>query len=58
MISLSIGFIVMILGLWGLAANWYAFVDLAFALVPFVLVVLGVIAVVSGIKGMREKNWS
>ena len=40
----------MIIGIWGVASNWYSFVDLLYSLGPFALTVFGIIALVAGIK--------
>ena len=58
MINIIIGFVLMILGIWGVASNWYSFVDLFHAVGPFVLVGFGIVALVAGIKAVSRKNES
>ena len=50
MINIIIGFLLMIIGIWGVASNWYSFVDLLYSFGPFALTVFGIIALVAGIK--------
>jgi len=50
MINIIIGFLLMIVGIWGIASNWYSFVDLFHSVGPFALIVFGIIALVAGIK--------
>ena len=44
-----IGFLGIIIGLWGIAVNWYMFLDLIKVLAPAALLVGGIIALMAGI---------
>ena len=44
-----IGLLAIIIGLWGVAMNWYQFLDLLWVLAPLVLLVGGMIALTAGV---------
>ena len=59
MASIIFGVILMTLGIWGVAENWYAFLDFLWVFVPLLFVVCGAIALVSGIYSLsigKEKE--
>ncbi len=43
-------------GLWGLSVWWWAVVELLRGLGPILLIVFGMVALASGISGMRDKS--
>jgi len=56
MLNIIIGMVVMVLGVWVLTNNWWAFLDLIYVAVPTVLVVIGGVMLLAGIRGkMREE---
>ena len=48
------GLVLMALGMWGLAAWWWSFVELLRGLVPFALILLGLVALGAGVTKMRD----
>ena len=60
MASIIFGVILMVLGLWGIAENWYAFLDFLWVFVPLLATVGGAIALISGIYslavGAKQEN--
>ncbi|MBF0105667.1 MAG: hypothetical protein HQM16_10115 [Deltaproteobacteria bacterium] len=58
MTSVIFGVIVLILGVWGIIDNWYAFVDFVCVFVPLVMVVGGAIALMAGIYSFSVKDSS
>ena len=55
MLSIVFGLIALSLGFWGMVKFWWYMVDVLIALLPFVLIFGGAIALLAGIKntGMR-----
>ncbi|NCO24536.1 MAG: hypothetical protein COZ07_10015 [Candidatus Infernicultor aquiphilus] len=49
------GIVAIILGVWGLIEWWLLFLKALAALIPFILVVGGVLAVIVGITSRRDK---
>ena len=54
MIHVILGLSTVILGSWILSRNWWAFLDLLRVMYPFLLVCLGVIMILAGLKGKRK----
>jgi succinate-acetate transporter protein len=54
-----IGLLAITIGLWGIALNWYQFLDLLWVVVPMAVIVGGIIALLAGIsnfsKDLRSK---
>lgn len=53
-----IGLVGIILGLWGIALNWYQFVDLLWVLVPMAVLFGGIIALLAGISNFSKGSRS
>ena len=53
-----IGFLSFMLGLWGIAANWYQFLDFLWVLVPMALLVGGILALLAGISNFSRETRS
>ena len=49
-----IGIIAITLGLWGIALNWYQFLDLLWILVPMLVLLGGIIAMMAGISNFSK----
>jgi uncharacterized membrane protein HdeD (DUF308 family) len=56
MIQIVIGLVLFVLGAWGVVRNWYSFVDLIWVLGPMLLIVVGVVAIVSGINTYSSRG--
>lgn len=56
MAHIIIGLVLFLLGLWGIVANWYSFVDLIWVAVPMLLIVGGIVALVSGINNFSKQG--
>ncbi len=50
-----VGLLGIVLGLWGIALNWYQFLDLLWILVPLAVLFGGIVALLAGI-GNFSKN--
>ena len=55
MVHILVGIIAIVIGLWGIANNWYMFKDILVAIVPIAVVCFGVIALLGGIRAMRAR---
>jgi len=55
MLHVIIGIIAIVIGLWGIMGNWYMFKDVLVAVVPFVMLCFGIVAVLAGIRSMKAK---
>jgi len=55
MLHVIIGIVAIVLGLWGIASNWYMFKDILIAIIPFVVICFGIVALLAGIRGMKAK---
>jgi hypothetical protein len=49
-----IGIVAITLGLWGIALNWYQFLDLLWILVPMLVLLGGIIAMMAGISNFSK----
>lgn len=56
MLHVVVGIVAMILGLWGIARNWFVFIDLFWAILPLVLIAAGVISLLAGIREKTSKK--
>ena len=56
MSHIIIGILAIVVGLRGIAANWYMFKDVLSAVVPLVLVCIGVVALLAGIRHVRVER--
>ncbi|MBF0252738.1 MAG: hypothetical protein HQL29_02885 [Candidatus Omnitrophica bacterium] len=54
MLHIVIGIVAIFMGLWGIAKNWYMFLDIVGILVPLVLVGFGVVALLAGIRATKK----
>ena len=55
MLHVIIGLIAIVIGVWGITNQWYMFKDLLLALVPLVVIGIGVIALLAGIRSLKVK---
>lgn len=55
MLHIIVGIIAIVIGLWGITSNWYMFRDMLAAIVPFVLVCFGIVALLAGIRSTKAK---
>jgi len=53
-----IGLLAITLGIWGIALNWYQFVDLLWVIVPMLALVGGIVALLAGISNFNGKSSS
>lgn len=58
MVSIGVGLVMLALGIWGLSAWWWSVTEVLRGLVPILLIILGPIALGSGISRLREKSAS
>ena len=54
MLHMIIGILAIVVGLRGIVANWYMFVDMLAAIVPLGLICFGVVALLAGIRHMKR----
>jgi hypothetical protein len=55
MVHIIIGLVLAVLGLVGIACNWYSFLDLFWVLAPLTAVLAGIVALMAGISTFRER---
>jgi hypothetical protein len=48
------GVVLLLLGIWGIVAHWYQFLDLLWVLIPMALLVAGIVSVLAGVSGARR----
>ena len=48
------GFVAIALGVWGIARNWWAFLDLFNVVIPILLVLVGAVALAAGISSQLK----
>jgi len=48
------GIVLLLLGIWGVVAHWYQFLDLLWVLIPMALLVAGIVSVLAGVSGARR----
>ncbi|GAF69682.1 unnamed protein product [marine sediment metagenome] len=53
-----IGFVAIIVGLWGIVLNWYQFLDLLWVLVPIAVLLGGIVALLAGISNFSKESRS
>ncbi|MBW2062378.1 MAG: hypothetical protein JRI95_12590 [Deltaproteobacteria bacterium] len=51
-----IGFVGIIIGLWGIALNWYQFLDLLWILIPIAVLFGGIVALLAGISNFSKNS--
>jgi hypothetical protein len=56
MAHIIVGIVLFLLGLWGIVANWYSFLDMIWVIVPMLLILLGIVAIVSGINNFSKQG--
>jgi hypothetical protein len=55
MVNIVFGLVAICLGLWGLVKYWWYIVDIIIAIFPLVLLFVGIIALLAGIKNTGLK---
>ena len=55
MLHVIIGLVAIVIGVWGISSNWYMFRDFLLALVPFIVMCVGVVALLAGIRSLKTK---
>jgi len=55
MLHITVGIIAIVVGLWGITRNWYMFRDMLVAIVPFLVICFGMVAILAGIRKMKAK---
>ena len=55
MVHILVGIIAIVIGLWGIAANWYMFKDMLVAIVPLAVVCFGMVALLAGIRSLKAR---
>jgi len=55
MLHVIVGVIAIVVGLWGITRNWYMFRDMLVAIVPFLVICFGMVAILAGIRKMKAK---
>ena len=48
------GIVLLLLGIWGIVAHWYQFLDLLWVLIPMVLLVGGIVSILAGVSGIQR----
>ena len=56
MLHLIIGTTAIVLGVLGIARNWYMFIDMLSVLIPIALIVFGVVALLAGVRSFKKKG--
>ena len=56
MLHMIIGIIAIVVGLWGIANNWYMFKDMLVAIIPFAVICFGIVAILAGIRSLKAKS--
>ena len=56
MASIIVGLLALALGLWGLTVWWWSFAELMRGLTPIALLLLGIVALASGVSKVREEG--
>jgi hypothetical protein len=54
MLHIVVGSLAIIIGVWGVMRNWYMFLDLAGVLVPLAILAFGVVALLAGIRTLKN----
>jgi hypothetical protein len=55
MLHVIVGIIAIVVGLWGITRNWYMFRDMLVAIVPFLVICFGIVAILAGIRKTKAK---
>ena len=55
MVHIVIGIVAIVIGVWGVMANWYMFKDIVAGLLPFVIICFGLVALLAGIRSIKAK---
>jgi len=55
MLHIVVGIVAIVIGLWGIARNWYMFIDILVAIIPLIIVGFGIVALLAGIRSMKKK---
>ena len=55
MVHIVVGIIAIVIGLWGIAVNWYMFKDMLVAIVPLAVVCFGLVALLAGIRSLKTR---
>ena len=56
--QIIVGLIAIVIGLWGIALNWYQFVDLLRVLIPMAVLAGGIVALLAGISNFSGQSRS
>ncbi|KPK49923.1 MAG: hypothetical protein AMK72_03390 [Planctomycetes bacterium SM23_25] len=56
MVHILVGIIAIVIGLWGIAANWYMFKDMLVAIVPLAVVCFGMVALLAGMRSLKARR--
>ena len=55
MLHVVVGIIAIVVGLWGITRNWYMFRDMLVAIIPFLVICFGIVAILAGIRKTKAK---
>lgn len=55
MLHIVIGLVAIVIGLWGVAANWFMFRDMLLGILPLAAICFGVVAMLAGIRSLKRK---
>ncbi|MBN2496105.1 MAG: hypothetical protein JXR96_16040 [Deltaproteobacteria bacterium] len=56
--QLIFGALLLLLGVWGIVANWYQFLDMLWSLLSMALLVGGIVAILAGLNGFKRSTGS
>ena len=55
MLHIIVGVMAILIGLWGVARNWYMFIDILVAILPLALIAFGIVAFLAGIRKLKSE---
>ena len=55
MLHIIVGVVAILIGLWGVARNWYMFIDILVAVLPLALIAFGIVALLAGIRKLKSE---
>ena len=54
MLHIIIGLAAIVIGLWGIAGNWFMFRDMLAAVLPLAAICFGIVALLAGIRSLKR----
>jgi len=56
MVHIIFGLCLLCLGIFGIVRNWWAVVDFVRVVIPVAVVIFGVLSILAGLSGRRERS--